>query len=95
MTTYRVQLVGRLWMGTLGATERTFEAHSDGEAVTEVYRAAGDFSELVGFHLETAGHCEHVTREIQPWTPCQNGIGADELEGLYVDCVYPTWEEAV
>jgi hypothetical protein len=95
MTTYRVQLVGRLWMGTLGATERTFAAETDADAIAKVDLEAGDFSELVGYHLETAGHCEHVTREIQGWTPLTNGTSADELEWLYVDCVYPTWEEAM
>lgn len=95
MTAYRVQLVGELrWpMGVPGATERTFWAEDDEDAITRVDSEAGDFSRLLGFRLITPG-CRHDQREIEDWSTLSDQHSPEEIEMLFLDCMFPSEDDA-
>lgn len=95
MATYRVQLVGEMWwpMGVPAATERTFQAEDDEDAIAKVDFEAGDFSTLLGFRLSTPG-CRHDQREIEDWSTLSDQHSAEEIEMLFFDCMYPSEGDA-
>lgn len=94
-TTYKVQLVGDIWQPGFGpcAIERNFMADDDEDAMERLFENTGDFSNLLGFRLITPG-CRHEQREIEDWSTLSNDYTPEEIEMIFLDCMFPIEEMA-
>lgn len=93
---YKVQLVGEMYwpMGVPGATERTFIASDDEDArEMAVTTEAGDFSRLLGYRL-IATMPRGPFGQIDDWSTLSDQHTAEEIEMLFLDCMYPSEDDA-